>query len=271
MSKTVLIAGKEFPFGGKLLNGLIFTNRNVCITVPPLEEDSVNKNNINNISNIGNIEENINGKAVEWNKASPVSCRNVILQSERYYEHINEAVLYFDEDFYASKAQRLDAEECTRVCDELILSYQYLALEVLSRFERKNNVQNPGKIVFVIKEGPCLADALLAPAVRNGINAIASPVIASAASAFCSFAQNFAVQYGDLPFVSIILVRGDNNIPDAASDELLGRWLGSYMDSVEKQKEKPGSKRAMQWIKPGTKGTGLSIIQRLLMFISNKS
>lgn len=250
MAKTALIAGKEMPAGSKFADGLSMAARNISISGPQIEkqeDEEEDSDKIQQISEASGI------SIVEWNKTSPISSRTIILSTESIFGRMDEAILFFDEEWYASLEPRMNSQECIRGCDELILPYQSLCLEVLSRFEMKNSEDKPGSLVFLIKETPSNADTLRSPAVRNGISAIASPVVASAAAAFMAFAENIAALYGNQPYVNIYLVRGNNSIDVSASDVEFGKWLGSYIDSVEDAGILMDAKKSINWIKAGTK------------------
>ena len=250
----MLVAGKDMPSGGKFAEGLTFTNRNILITGTDIEiPESSNASDGDDLEK-GSIKAGV--KSVEWNKSSSLSARTLILQAENTYDRIDEAVLYFDEEYFASIAEKMDAAECSRTCDDLISGYMYLTLEILSRFEKKNSSGTPGKLVFLLKEGPCMVDALRAPVLRNGSNSIASPLVAAAAGAFASFAENIAAVYGDTEYVNIVLVRGDNGMEVAKADDSLAKWMGSYLDSVDGLKHKLTAKKSISWIKPGAKSAG---------------
>ena len=254
MEKTILVAGKDMPDGKKFADGLSFSNRNILITGNDIDVPEPSENNDDETSEQMNV---LKGETTaEWNRGSSLSARTLILQTENTYEKMDEAVLFFDEEYFASKADKMDAAECSRTCDDLISGYMYLTLEVLSRFEKKNSGGAPGKLVFVLQEGPCMVDALRSPVLRNGSNSIASPLVASAAGAFNSFAENIAAVYGDMEYVNIVLVRGDKGMEAAKSDDSLAKWLGSYLDSVDELKHKLTAKKSISWVKPGAKSAG---------------
>lgn len=246
MAKTILLAGKEMPAGSKFADGLVLSGRNVAVSGPEQEsgEDSDISRQINAVSGVS---------VIEWHRTSPVSSRSLILGTETFFDKMDEAVLYFDEEWYASTEGALTMEECLRGSDELIFPYQCLTLEILSRFEKKNSTGMPGNLVFLLKESPCIADTLRSPAMRNGVSAIASPVIAAAAAAFAAFAENIAVQYGNQPFVNVLLVRGDRSTDIVASDVELAKWLGGYLQALEDNGMKASAKKSLAWLKPGTK------------------
>ncbi|MBR1912695.1 MAG: hypothetical protein IJ828_10130 [Treponema sp.] len=249
MAKTALIAGKEMPAGSKFADGFSLSGRNISITGPELEkhDEDDDSDKIQQISEASGI------SIVEWNKTSPISSRTIILSTESMFGKMDEAILFFDEEWFASLEQRMNTQECIRGCDELILPYQSLALEVLSRFEQKNSDSHPGILVFLIKETPSNADTLRSPAVRNGISSIASPVVAAAAAAFSAFAENIAALYGNQSYVNIFLVRGDNSIDVSASDVEFGKWLGTYIDSVVESGIDMDAKQSLTWVKAGSK------------------
>ena len=96
---------------------------------------------------------------------------------------MDEAILFFDEEWYAVHSDKMDVHEISRSADEMITSYQTLALELLERFEKKNDGQIKN-LVFFLKSIPSISAAQKMPALRNGSKSIASPLISSASSAF---------------------------------------------------------------------------------------
>ena len=237
------------------------TGRNIAITCPDIDENSAES--AVDLSGLQHIGEAPSGMSlVEWSKSSPISARTVVLEAEAAFGRIDEAVLYFDEEWFARQGSSVSGEECVRGCDELILPYQCLVMELLCRFERKYAAALPGKLVFLIKETPSVADSLRAPAVRNGVGAIASPVVASAAAAFMTFAENIAALYGDKEFVNIFLMRGNVTSPVAANDSECGRWLAEYLDESESSRLQLDAKKSLVWIKAGARAGGLSLFRK---------
>jgi len=266
MAKTILIAGKDMPQGEAFVEGMTETDRNVVVTRPETEieeQKALEKKTVAEkkaeaaaIAEAETREASTGVFTVAWNRPSSVSARTIVLQAENAYEQLDEAVLFFDEEAYAAEAERLDVSECVRTCDELVVPYQMLALELISRFEKHNSGAKPGTLVFLLKEGPSVADGVRAPAIRNGQNSLASPAVAAAASAFTAFAENFAAVYGDDPYVNIVLVRGDSNSELAKNDHQLASWLASFMDSVDSLKTKLNAKKSIAWNKIGAKSVG---------------
>lgn len=276
MSKTILVAGKNSNDGEKFSDGLAFTSRKVVMTE---REDNYIDSDEDNLSlkkktiaeRKAEVEAFEEEKKLQsqtgictfpWNPSSALSARNLVLQTENFFEKMDEAVLYFDEEYFASNAQPFEPEEIARSCDELILGFQYLTSEIINRFERKNNSSEPGSLVFLIKEGPCALDALKSPAVKNGSVPIASPLVAAAAAAFTSFAENICAVYSKEEFLNIYLVRGDSTFDEARKDDTIGKWLGNYLDAAESSNGK--QKKNFQWIKIGAKpsGSGFSLFRK---------
>ncbi|MBP5588269.1 MAG: hypothetical protein J6X37_06030 [Treponema sp.] len=249
MEKTILIAGKDIPDGLDFADGALMTGRNVVATV----------------SDKANAKQAADGETVTvlWNKTSPVSARALVLECENYFKHLDEAVLYFDEAYFAQKFEGITLENCTQVIDEAVVGFEYLTQEILSRFEKRfafEYVQDekikPAKLVFVLKGSPDEADVLKNSAVRNSAANIAGPFVAAAAAAFEAFAENIAAVYGGRDYVSVVLVRGDASVELCKSDRNFTSWLCSYMDEVDNLKHKLNAKQCASWVKAGTKSPG---------------
>ncbi|GEM_PF-460582 len=259
MTKTTLVAGKDMPACSKFADGLSQMERRVVVCEPPSLDDMTDDAETDAASQaVNNRQQKIMGKAagvatVPWNKPSPISARTLLLSAEAFFEGLDEVVLYFDEELFASRANQVNIEECAQGCDEMILSYQYLTLEVLNRFQRRHDNANPGVLVFLLKEGPSAADAMRMPSLRNGAYSIASPVVAAAATAFMAFAENIVAIHGDLPNIRILLVRGDKNMDIVSNDAAFAKWLASYIDALEETKTKTDARKSLSWIKPGSK------------------
>lgn len=252
MSKTILIAGKDLPDGTDFVDGAEVKMRQVAVTAIKGAKPATSPN----------------VTAFEWQRTSPIRARTLILDAETAYKKIDEAVLYFDEGYYATRFNLLTPQECSQSCDEMVLGYQYLALEILSRFEKKYSMSAgleekapPSKLVFLIKNSLSECDAAKNPAARSSVSIASGPLVAAAAAAFQAFAENIAAIYGAREYVSIILARGDINNEAARLDRTFGEWICSYLDEVDKQKNKPSLKQSLNWIKAGAKGPGFSLFR----------
>lgn len=254
MAKTVLVAGKEMPAGSKFADGMALSGRSISITTPESERKGEEEDGASSETERNMLITEASGiSLVEWHRASPISSRTIIFSTEATFGHMDEAVLYFDTEWLASQERPVSCGECTRGCDELILPFQCLALEVLSRFEKKNASGTPGMLVFLFKETPDQVDIFRSPALRSGGSSISSPVVAAAAAAFEIFAENLAVQFGNKSFVNILLARSSIDNEIGASDMELGKWLASYLDAFEATGAKFDAKTSVEWVKAGTR------------------
>ncbi|MBP3367275.1 MAG: hypothetical protein J6K96_09875 [Treponema sp.] len=260
MEKTILIAGKNMPDAGTFTDGISVSGRNIIVTGPQNRTDEPPKKLTiaERKSNQAAYEEEKNQEAksglctIEWNKSSPLSARSLVLQTITIFGRMDEAVLFFDEEWFASRAEKMDSEEISRGCDEMIAGYQYLAVEIISTFQKKDASEAPGTLVFLLKETPSRADVLHDSTLNNGLRSIASPLVSAGAAAFVSFAENLAAVCADSAFVNVVLVRDSSAAEGYRRDDETGRWLCTYLNSLEDGTQKPG-KKTVQWIRPGVK------------------
>lgn len=252
MSKTILIAGKDLPDGADFVDGAEAKMRQIAVTaakgVKPAASPSIS--------------------AFEWQRTSPIKARTLVLDAETEFEKIDEAVLYFDENYYSAKFNLLTPQECSQSVDEMILGYQYLALELLSRFEKKYSMSAgleekgpPPKLAFLIKKTSSEWDTNKNPSLRSTIPMASGPLVAAAAAAFMAFAENVAAIYGAREYVTTLLARAETSNESVSRDRVLSEWICSYMDEVDKQKSKLSLKQSLNWIKAGAKGPGFSLFR----------
>ena len=244
MDKTILIAGKNIPEGSVFASSLSVKSRTVIATASSDEKkESYTENGYT---------------VVPWNRASALSARSLILNSLNVSNHLDEVVLIFDEAQYAVAYNRIDAIETARIIDELIIGYQYLASEVISRFDQKklhNEEIGMGKIVFLYKVNPNQNDAATNPNVRS-VATLSSPLVAAAAAAFKSFAENIAALHTESTTVYPVLVICDSSMEVAHRDTTLASWLCDYLDSIDDLKKRPSAKQLVSWVKAGAKKPG---------------
>ena len=258
MTKTTLVAGKDMPACTKFADTLAQSGRRVvaCGDYEDIKDESGTTERQQKLMDMAS-----GVSTVQWNRGSPISARTLILNAESVFKTLDEVVLYFDEELYASRANQVDLQECSRGSNEMVLSYQYLTLEALNRFRARKTEENPGTLIYLLKEGPSAADAVRAPSLRNGAYSIASPVVAAAATSFMAFAENIAAIYGDLPYLNVLMIRGDKSMDIVANEASLAKWLVYYTDSYFEQKARKNIKTSLNWVRPGTKlqGNGFSI------------
>ena len=243
MDKTILIAGKDIPAGSDFAVAVAVKGRTTIVTATPAEKNEP-------------ITEN-GYTAFAWNRASALSARTVLLSCLNISNRLDEAVLVFDEPLLAEAFNHSDLTENARVMDELVVGYQYLTQEILSRFAQKKATEENAlikKLVFLHKTNPSQADVAANPALRSG--AVSSPMVSAAAAAFKAFAENTAALYAETEQVFPVLVTCDASAEVAHKDSALGSWLCDYLDSVDDLKKRPAPKQMVSWVKAGTKKAG---------------
>lgn len=250
MDKTILIAGKDFPAGKDLASAAVLHGRTAVITA---EQSSAEK-----LTQDGSVQ-------VVWNKGSALSSRSLVISALNQNGHLDEVVFVFDEEFFAPKYGSLGPAETNRACDELILSYEYLADEVLHRFsERKANglEKSPGKIVFVYKPNKSQADVVKNPNLQAETKTVSKILVAVASSAFKAFAENFAASICDSEDVIPFLVECEPSNETAKKDSSFMGWLCEYLDQFDSLKKPLTTKQKMTWIKAGSKAGGFNLFKK---------
>ncbi|HAH60865.1 MAG TPA: hypothetical protein DCL73_02060 [Treponema sp.] len=240
MKKIILIAGKDMPAGRDFADGMAAAGYNVVVAGGAETEGSAGTS--------GSV------AVASWNRPSSISARSLVLHAENLFGAVNETVLYFDAEEYASQFTVFSPEECTRALDTMISGYEYLSMETITRLEQRKNA---GKLVFLLKRHPAMEEVLHSAALRSSTVSPAGPFVSAAQAAFASFAENVAALTGDRPNVTVVLVSCDANNETAAKDGSLSSWLAGYLSSVDNLKNKPGARQAINWIKAGAKGPGL--------------
>ncbi|MCQ2611087.1 MAG: hypothetical protein MJ169_05005 [Treponema sp.] len=249
MEKTLLITGKDLPDGIDFADGALMTGRNVVAT-------TVDEGETKKAADGGTV-------TVSWNKLSPISARGLILECENVYRKLDEAIIYFDEAYFASKYNSISHENISRISDDLISALQYVTQEILSRYEKRPSLDpiaygelKPAKLVFLLKQIPGEADILKNGSLRNSAAQAAGPLVKAAAGAFTAFAENIAAMYGNLGYLNIILAKADSANELSKNDRNLAGWICSYMNEVDELKNKLTAKQSINWVKAGSKGPG---------------
>lgn len=236
MNKTVLVAGKDLPYGADFAEALAKCERQVVITGKPDTDKAFVSHEAIAIAS--------------WNRPSSISARTLVLQAENAFLKVDEMILYFDASLYASQFTSLSPEECSRAQDTMVQGYQYVAMEFLTRLDaRKQN----GTLVFINRTHPGMADAVSSPSAKSTTAIFANPFVKSAEKAFQGFAENIAAFVGEKPQTNVVLVSCSSTNDANESDSALATWLVSYIDSLERAKKKPTVRQTLQWLKIGSK------------------
>ena len=249
MEKTILVAGKDHPEVMDFSDGVLMSGRNVVTT---------------SATGVHSKKAADGGAVISmWNKTSPVSARSLVLECENNFRRLDEALFLFDEAYFAEKFDGMTHENCSRGMDEMILAYQYLAQEVLSRFENRfslnhasGEILKPAKIVFLLKSSPSEYDILKNNALRNTVPFAAGPFVSAAASAFVALAENIAAMFGGRDYVNVILARAESSTELGKNDRALASWICNYLNEVDNLKTKLNAKQSVSWVKAGSKGPG---------------
>lgn len=140
MEKTILITGKEIPFGEALGEAARKTGRNLVITYEGIKTSKEDTTKIKKYPS---------GKTVEtlWNRGSNAGARTVLVEAERLFHKIDETLLVFDADYYSQVFRDLTSTGCAKIIDNLIAGFIYLTWELTKRYA----VQNAGTLVFILK------------------------------------------------------------------------------------------------------------------------
>ncbi|HAC31502.1 MAG TPA: hypothetical protein DCF70_02620 [Treponema sp.] len=244
MEKMILIAGKDYPDGRELSSAAELHGYDCLITTN---------------SRAQNVQTDDGSKVAVWNRSSPLSCRSLVLSAMNITGRIDEAVLVFDEPYYAPSFGTPNAQETNRAFDELILGYQYLTSELLLRFSQKKLAgleSNPGKLVFLYKSNVTDAQTILNPSSKNASNTPSKSLVAAAGAAFKAFAENMAATLALSDDVIPVLVEADPNNETARKDSALMGWLCTYLAQIDSLKKDLSPKQKVSWVKAGAKSPG---------------
>jgi NAD(P)-dependent dehydrogenase (short-subunit alcohol dehydrogenase family) len=130
---------------------------------------------------------------VDWNPASPVSAKTVVLSCRNRLENIDDAVLVCVPPACRKRAEKMTAEEIDRFIDFNIKGWFFLVREIVGAFESRNQ----GNLSLVLA-------AELGPGSKEDQIDLVGPI---AVSAFRSFAQgillsSFNASYNAMGFSS---------------------------------------------------------------------
>ena len=179
-----------------------------------------------------------------WNRNSPISARSIIINAENSFEKIDAGVIFFETSTYSQIFTNSELQDYNRVCDELILGYQFLTLEFLRRFEKKQH----GKLFFVLQPVQTQADFLrLSTREQIASPSYISTIISTAQQAFLTFAENIAAANYKENGCPIYLIETSPN----TSEQQILEWISSKIE--EPNPVYKNSKQAVTWQSPDEK------------------
>ncbi|MGL4982066.1 MAG: hypothetical protein ACRC4W_04345 [Treponemataceae bacterium] len=211
MSKSVLIFGQSFSPNSDFLTISKDYNR-----TPLLADQAHDAENF-----------------IDWNRISPISARSMLLAAENKFTNIEEVIIIFDGNEFASKTTSVQISDFTKAIDMFITSYAYVCSELLSRSTKNKNMH----VVFLLKQVSVPANPIKSLIEEP----VASLPICMAQAAFASLAENMQA----LGNIDITLAKSETE-----SDEEIAHWLFSFLDNLK-------DKKMTGWLKVGSKGSGL--------------
>lgn len=247
MDKTLLIAGKEIPDGDNFAVAAITNKRKVVITKNHTDENTSSPN--------GTL-------SIAWNRPSALSARSLILKTLNEFGNIDECVVIFDEQYFINKFGSLEnSSENVRIIEELISSYQYLVMEIITRISKKMKTEiltsdrlekRNLKLIFIHKTNPSLSECVLSKLTAKP----SSIFISTASHAFKTYVENVSASLVENTEITPILVNCDYNNELASNDNALATWLFSYLETLDNLKRPLTAKQKISWVKAGSKSPG---------------
>lgn len=250
MSKTLLIAGQDYPLTTKYIDAALLTERSVFATV----SEEMSKKEENTIVDENSIQVVPAGAEIlNWNRSSPISARSIIIKAEASYERLDEALLIFDSPSFGAKFKDYSPSVLSRAMDEMVLGYNLLISETLERYA----VKGGGALVFLLNYAPSQVDMVRGLARKSPYEVPLPLPVAIAQQSFVAMAESIALRYSGANDISVLLVRNE-----AEREESIPSWLFQYMDDTLKEHALSG-KNSVNWIKPGSKySSGFSLFHR---------
>jgi len=230
---NILVVGKDLPESESLLKSFELQGHKIFATAS--SDISIENDNIFTFS---------------WNKSSSISAKTLLIQAEAKLVQIDRVLIIFDSPSYAKKFESEKIEDCTQAIENMISGYLYFCHTLLARLSQKNKKVSVG---FFLKTISSKADMISAKSVTQ---APCTNNVAVAQAAFKAMAENFCVSLCELPEVSVFLVISEPGNEIYASDRDTGVWFLNSFETLEKMKNKPSAKQALNWIKAGGKMPG---------------
>lgn len=218
MSKNLVFVGKEYPSS----------------SVYALQAQSLGFNVVLSVQEKTAITEDTESlKYFLWNRESQISAHSLLISAENALHTIDTAVIVFDASDFVTSFDDSEISDYSRAVESLILSYNYLAYEFLTRFKVKKH----GNIVFVLKGFNTIAENLKSSRTKD-IAADGTGVILSfVQAAFRAFAENFAAMNFQKSCVEIALFDGSTYSDEEISEHLFTKIIPEFEVQPKKQKK----------------------------------
>lgn len=245
MEKTLLVAGKEIPDGGNFVAGAVTSGRKTVVSKSSQNE---------------NVATPSGSSSYAWNRPSALSARSLVLKALTELGNIDECVIYFDETYFLKQYDGIDnAAENVRVIEELISSYQYLTMEIISKIQKqiKNQLQTSSekrnlRLVFLHKTNISLSESIL----TRSTSKASTPFLTTASQAFKAYAENVAATLIENEDITPLLVNCSMDNEFYENDNALAMWLFGYLNQLYELKRPLSPKQKLSWVKAGTKTPG---------------
>ena len=188
-----------------------------------------------------------------WRKESPISAKTAIIKAEKKSKRIDEVLYYFNEEALCKSMKSVNAHDCLKILEEECAGFQFLTLELLSRFSEQKREER-AKLIFLIRKNFSLIELL-----QNSMDLSlgSAPHVSAAAASFMAFAENMATFYEGKGVADFYLVLADCADVNFKSDEELAKWLFQYLDEADAKK-----RIGVQWIKAGSRANRFSLFGR---------
>ncbi len=198
MGKALLIAGSDGSFGAGLVRDFLLRGDRVAAAPmsrtagSPLEADPP-----------GEL------RTLSWNPRSPLSARNLVLETLRAFDGIDEAVMVYAPGGEEGAFHELSSAEIEGAVDGAIKGYAYFLREILGLFQKRG----AGVLTFVRYDG--------------GVTAL-PPLQSAAGGAFRFLAESLFAQYRNEP----VVIRGFYSALPESED--FRRYILSFADRPDK-------------------------------------
>lgn len=239
---NILFIGKDLPDGLEIAESLSRSGRKVfCVS--------------KNEAEIANFEaENIS--SATWNRTSAISALSLIIKAETKLENVDEALFYFDANYFATKFESDKTEEIANAVNIMISGYFYMISELLKRIDQK---KEKIAVAFLVKEYPSKFESCFSKSLAI---VPASSVVSAAQAAFVSAAENFSALVSDKNFLSVLLAKCPTGNEFYKNEKFIGEWIASSLDAIKSSKNRQTFKQSGSWNKVGGKiSAGFSLFK----------